>query len=135
MKIRRDIDVRFNSRIYPVISHDIVFIFRDSFNSYTSGVLSKKAYGHGNARRMVSLKFCVVGWLLELMGTAMTLVGPVLYEEGIHNHYYVDATIMFVLLPIIHLTNDEETKGIMADQGWFQGLRYMLGIQNQIAPH
>ena len=113
----------------------MMLFFRDSLNSYTSGVLSKKAYGYGNARRMVSLKFCVVGWLLELMGTVMTLIGPVLYEEGIHNHYFVDAIIMFVLLPFIHLTNEEETKGIVADQGWYQGLRYMLGIQNQIAPN
>ena len=101
-----------------------------------SGVLSEKAHSYGNARRMVSLKFCVVGWLLELLGTAMTfLVAPVVYGGGVHNHYYVDAIIMFVLLPLIHLTNDEETKGIIADQGWYQGLRHMLGIQNQIAPH
>ena len=112
------------------------FIIRDSVNSYTSGVLSEKAYSYGNARRMVSLKFCFVGWLLELLGTGMTfLVGPALHGGGVHNHYYVDAIIMFVLLPFIHLTNDEEIKGIVADQGWYQGLRYMLGIQNQIAPN
>ena len=84
---------------------------------------------------MVSLKLCVVGWLLELMGTVMTLVGPALYEVGIHNYYYVDAIIMFVLIPFIHLTNDEETKGIITDHGWYRGLRDMLGIQNQIEPH
>ena len=121
--------------IYPAILQNVVFNFRDSFNSYTSGVLSKKAYSYGNARRMVSLKLCVVGWLLELMGTVMTLVGPALYEVGIHNHYYVDAIIMFVLIPFIHLTNDEETKGNITDHGWYRGLRDMLGIQNQIAPH
>ena len=111
-------------------------IFSDSVNSYRAGVLSEKAHSYGNARRMVSLKFCVVGWLLELLGTAMNfLVSPAVYGGVIHNHYYVDAMIMFVLLPFLHLTNDEETKGIIADQGWYQGLRYMLGIKNQIAPH
>ena len=70
-----------------------------------------------------------------IIGTVMTLVDPALYEGAIHNHYHVDAIIMFVILPFIHLTTDEETKGVIADQGWYRGSRDMLGIKNQIPPH
>ena len=30
--------------------------------------------------------------------------------------------------------NDEDTKDIIADQGWIQGIRYMLNIRNQVEP-
>ena len=41
---------------------------------------------------------------------------------------------MFVVIPFIHLLNDEDTKGIIANENWYQGLRHMLGIYIQVAP-
>ena len=86
---------------------------------------------------MISLKICFVGWLLELVGTAMTLLTPTLRSLGLSNLYYPDAIIMFVLIPLIHILNDDKTKGKIAENGWFAGLRFILGItnlQNQVHP-
>ena len=35
---------------------------------------------------------------------------------------------MNVIIPIVYLMNDEETKGIIAEEGWYQGIRHMMGI-------
>ena len=35
---------------------------------------------------------------------------------------------MDVIIPIVYLMNDEETKGIIAEEGWYQGIRHMMGI-------
>ena len=86
---------------------------------------------------MVSLKICFVGWLLELVGTATTLLTPTLRKLGLSNLYYPDAIIMFVLIPLIPILNDDKTKGKIAENGWFAGLRFILGItnlQNQVHP-
>ena len=39
---------------------------------------------------------------------------------------------MNVIIPIVYLMNDEETKGIIAEEGWYQGIRYMLGTYNRV---
>ena len=41
---------------------------------------------------------------------------------------------MFLVIPFMHLTNDEDTKAILADEGWYQGLRNLLGIYNEVEP-
>ena len=82
----------------------------------------------GNVRRMVSLKLCIIGWLCELIGTIMIVLTPVFITVGIRSFCCVDALIMFVLIPFIHLINDEEIKGVIADDGWHQGVRKILGI-------
>ena len=86
---------------------------------------------------MITLKIGFVGWLLELVGTAMTLLTPTLRNLGLSNLYYPDAIIMFVLIPLLHILNDDKTKGKIAENGWFAGLRLILGktnLQNQVHP-
>ena len=41
---------------------------------------------------------------------------------------------MFVIIPSVYLMNDQATKNIISEEGWYQGLRHMLGIHNQIKP-
>ena len=41
----------------------------------------------------------------------------------------------FVIIPIVFLMNDEETKGIIAEENWYQGIRHMLGIYKRVAPY
>ena len=79
---------------------------------------------------MVSMKISFVGWLLELVGTVMTLLTPTLHNIGLANLYYPDAVIMFVLIPFIHIINEDETKGIIAENGCIEGLRHIFGITN-----
>ena len=43
-----------------------------------------------------------------------------------HNAYFVDAIMMFVGIPLIHLTNDDDIKEMIAEEGWYQGLKSFL---------
>ena len=82
----------------------------------------------GNVRRMVSLKLCIIGWMCEIIGTIMIVLTPVFIAVGIRSFCCVDALIMFVVIPFIHLINDEAIKGIIAEHGWYQGIRMIFGI-------
>ena len=55
-----------------------------------------------------------------------------LHTLGLHNIHYPDCIIMNVIIPIVYLMNDEETKGIIAEESWFQGIRYMMGMYTRI---
>ena len=73
-------------------------------------------------------------WLYEIVGMVTTLLSPLVVNNGLKNPHYPDAILMFVVIPFVHLMNDEETKGIIAEENWYQGVRHMLGIQNQVSP-
>ena len=71
---------------------------------------------------------CFMAWIYELIATLSALLTPYLKKHGIPNLYYPDAIIMFVVIPFVHLMNDEDTKSIILEENWYQGLRHMLGI-------
>ena len=71
---------------------------------------------------------------MELVGTVMTLFTPVLRSYEFHNLYYPDAIVIFVLVPFIHVMNEEEIKGIVMDRGWAQGFMHSLGQLNNVNP-
>ena len=106
----------------------------DMHNSYSKGVLTEERYGYGKTRTTVSMKICFIAWLYELLGTIATALTPTLQSLGMPNTYFPDAIIMFLVIPFCHLINDETTKGIIAENGWYQGMKHMLGSRNQIAP-
>ena len=117
--------------LYPAFT----FLYRHADDSFVKGVLTEEGYEHGKARTMVSLKICFLSWLYELFGTVATLLSPDLHSLGVRYYYYLDAIIMFLVIPFCHLMNDDKTKGIIIERGWYQGVRYMAGFHNnQIAP-
>ena len=65
--------------------------------------------------------------------TALQLT-PLIRDVGVPNVYLPDAIIMFVVIPVVHLMNDEETKQVIYERNWYQGFRHMFGFQNQIEP-
>ena len=73
-----------------------------------------------------------MGWLYESLGVISAVLTPFLHNLGIHNLYYPDVILMFVVIPFIHLMNDDDTKAIIADRNWYQGVRHMLGIYTQV---
>ena len=108
---------------------------RHADDSFVKGVLTEETYEDGKARTMVSLKICFLSWLYELLGTVATLLSPNLHSLGIRYYYYLDAIIMFLVIPFCHLMNDDSTKAIILQRGWYQGVKYMAGNKdNQIAP-
>ena len=37
---------------------------------------------------------------------------------------------MFIIIPLVYLMNDDDTKGVIIDEGWFQGLKYLAGLRS-----
>ena len=114
---------------YYSISTNSYSIFRQHDVSFAKGIVSATAHDYDNSRRMISMKISFVGWLLELLGTVITLLTPILHNMGLANLYYPDAIIMFVLIPFIHIVNEDKTKGIIAENGWYEGLLYIFGMK------
>ena len=69
-----------------------------------------------------------MGWLYEVLATLCAAFAPLLKMYGIPNMHFPDAILMFVVIPFAHLLNDQTIKGIISEESWYQGLRYMLGI-------
>ena len=82
---------------------------------------------------------CFMGWLYELLAIVAGLLGALigyqmLHEFSIPNIHFPDVILVFVLIPFIHLLNDEDTKGIIFDKGWIQGIKFVLGIHKDRLP-
>ena len=105
--------------------------FRNDENSFSRGVLSEEQYERGKKRSIVSLKLCFIVWLYELAAVASCVLTPFIQGIGVPNVYLVDAIIMFVVIPLVHLMNDEETKAIIYERNWYQGFRHMLGMYTE----
>ena len=111
-----------------------ICVYRDAADSFSKGVLTQQGYDYGKSRAMVSLKICFFGWVYELFGNIMTAVSPSLLSLGLQHQYYIDAILMFLGIPFLHLMNDENTKGVIVERNWYQGFRHMAGFPNQIGP-
>ena len=48
-----------------------------------------------------------------------------LHELGWPGSQYFTAVIMFIVIPFVHLMNDEETKVVIHMDGWIQGVKYL----------
>ena len=72
---------------------------------------------------------CFMAWMYELIATfSMAFLTHYLLKQGIPNMYYLEAIIMFVVIPFVHIMNDEDTKIIILEENWYQGIRHMFGI-------
>ena len=71
---------------------------------------------------------CFMNWFYEVFAGLAAILTPQLHRFGIPNLYLPDAISMFVVIPFVHLMNDEETKGIISEETWYQGLKYVLGV-------
>ena len=74
-----------------------------------------------------------MGWLYEIVGVVFTLLTPFIQELISFNVSYVDAVLMFVILPVTFFINDEDTKTVITDEGWIEGAKYMLGRRNVVS--
>ena len=76
----------------------------------------------------------MISWLIELFGVVSAVLLVALYNLGFHHLHYPDFIIMTLITPFTHLMNDEEIKGIIVEEGWYQGMRHMLGIYVRLPP-
>lgn len=68
--------------------------------------------------------------MYELIGVIFTILSPTLKDLGFDRVYYLDAILMFLIIPFLHLMNDEDTKSIVLEEGWMNGIIHMLGLRN-----
>ena len=96
------------------------------------GAISEDSFLRGEKRSLISLQMCFMGCIYEILAILAALLsallGSQIQEFSIPNIHFPDVILMFVVIPFIHLLNDEDTKGIIFDQGWIQGIKYVLGI-------
>ena len=105
---------------------------REHDASFARGVLSEKNYERGKRRCFVSLRMCIISWLIEIFGSLCHVLYILLMNHvGNFGIQYIEAITMFIVIPFVHLMNDEETKGIIADEGLYAGLKYMLGLKKE----
>ena len=99
------------------------------------GAISETNFVRGERRSLISLQMCFMSWLYELLAVVFALMssflGKQIQEFKINNIHFPDVIIMFIVIPFIHLLNDEEIKGIIFEQGWIQGIKYVLGIYTE----
>ena len=99
------------------------------------GAISETNFVRGERRSLISLQMCFMSWLYELLAIVTAIMSSVLgahiQEFKIPNFHFPDVIIMFIVIPFIHLLNDEEIKGIIFEQGWIQGIKYVLGIYTE----
>ena len=69
-----------------------------------------------------------MSWLYEYIGVLMALISPFLRALGLRYLYFPDAILMFVVIPFVHLMNDEDVKTVITEEGWIQGIKTMIGI-------
>ena len=77
---------------------------------------------------------CMISWIIELFGASLLVSLTFLRKFGFRKLHYSHCFIMNVVIPFTYLMNDENTKGIIAEENWLQGLKHMLGFYNEQKP-
>ena len=111
---------------------------RSNADSYAKGVLSEANYEYGKKRSIISMKMCGLSWCIELVSSScfvlvltFAIFGPISFNRARLTYiHYFDCVCMSVIIPLVHLLNNEDTKGVIATENWYQGLRHMLGVHN-----
>ena len=120
---------------FLIDGHKFILFARENANSFMVGAISETNFVRGERRSLISLQMCFMSWLYELLAVVFALMssflGKQIQEFKIPNIHFPDVIIMFIVIPFIHLLNDEEIKNIIFEQGWIEGVKYVLGIYTE----
>ena len=111
--------------------HNIIFFFSDNYDSYLRRVTSEECYVSRKKRSVVSLQVCYMSSMFELLAVVSSCSTSMLIHLGLRYTYYPDAVVMFVIVPTVYILNDEDTKFVIYSEGWYQGIRHMLGVYTE----
>ena len=93
------------------------------------GVYNEEQYDQCRKRSIISLQMCFWGWLYELLSYIVLIIRPILkHKYGFSNTYFWDIVMWFVVIPFLHILNDDDTKEIISQESWLHGLKFMFGI-------
>ena len=71
---------------------------------------------------------CIYEILAMVAAFLSAFLGSQIQEFKIPNIHFPDVILVFVVIPFVHLLNGEDTKSIIFEQGWIQGIKCVLGI-------
>jgi hypothetical protein len=112
----------------------------DNYKSFLNGVATQQRYENDETRRLTSLNACVTGWLTEVLLVILLGITLLLKHYGFRNIFYpffgfVNITTRVIILPLIQIMNsDEETKNIIREENWYQGMKHTIGIYKKVTP-
>ena len=112
----------------------VLYFSRSNEDSFQRGVVSKESYDNKNKRSLITLKICFMSWLYEFIGIGFAMLTPTLKKFGFYYLYYPDAILIFVVIPLLHIINDEDTKSLIIDEGWIQAIKFILNIRSDVEP-
>ena len=72
------------------------------------------------------MNVCGIGLLMEFVGGVFRMLNPVLRIIGVKYSFIphlLDAFMVFVVVPIIHLLNDEQTKTFLVNKEYCKALK------------
>ena len=110
----------------------VSFPFRSHIDSLL--VLPEDDVARNQKRSLISFQMCFTAWVYESVAVIFQVLVPLFNYIGISNVYYSDVILSFVVIPSVYLMNNDDTKQIILNENWYQGLRHMLGIYTQILP-
>ena len=110
----------------------VSFPFRSHIDSLL--VLPEDDVLRNQKQSLISFQICFTAWVYELVAVIFQVLVPLFNYIGISNVYYSDVILSFVVIPSVYLMNNDDTKQIILNENWYQGLRHMLGIYTKILP-
>ena len=76
----------------------------------------------------------MITWVIEVFSSLMFVAIPSFDSFGYRSFHHIDCIITVIIIPAVYIINDEETRGVIAEESWYQGIRHILGMRNQIIP-
>ena len=75
---------------------------------------------------------CFLASAVEMLAMATAILsghlGAHLQDLQVPNIHFPDAIIMSIVIPLLHLLNQETTKGIIFENGWCRGFRHIFNV-------
>ena len=104
--------------------------YRSHNDSYARGILTDDQYEEGKKKSLISIQMCFWGWLYDFIPLFSQGLSTILREKYDLSFVHLpDAIVSFILIPFLHLMNDEETKLIILMENWFEGVKYVFGMR------
>ena len=123
-----------NNSKYSFKQNIFLHISRTNEHSFKRGVTNRRSFDIGNKRRLATLDICFLCWLFEFIGIIVTVLTPTLLALGAFNVYFIDAILMFIVLPSMYLINDEEVKTLITEHGSIRGIIFTFARSRRIQP-
>ena len=102
--------------------------YRSSLESLHNGVYNEDSYQSLERRRTTSIGVCFLGWLIELALTILIAIWVLLNVDAYPYFEFSNAIIRAIVIPFVHILNDEDTKTVITEISWYNGIRHALGM-------